>query len=73
MITNVFPINFREIGVPILLNEVQAARLLGVKPDTLQRWRREGKGPKSVRIGERSIRYTVSDLRAFIEDRGGAA
>lgn len=73
MITNVFPINLREIGVPILLNEVQAANILGVKPETLQRWRREGKGPKSVRIGDRSIRYTVSDLKAFIAARGGAA
>ncbi len=48
-----------------------AASFLGgsAKPlslSTLSNWRRDGIGPKFVRIGK-SIRYPVHELRAFME------
>jgi predicted DNA-binding transcriptional regulator AlpA len=44
-----------------LLNELQAARLLGLSSRTLQAWRSRGAGPAYVRAG-RAVRYRRSDL-----------
>ena len=47
----------------------EAAHFLGVQPDTLQKWRRRGYGPKwSTALGERSPRYWKRDLLAFMKD-----
>ena len=48
-----------------LVNEYRAAELLGVSVSTLRNWRFSGKGPRYFRVGDRSIRYDPSDLRAF--------
>lgn len=52
-----------------LLSEEEAAKLLGMKKQTLANWRTNGVGPKFVKVGGRSIRYKLSELLAFIEDR----
>lgn len=49
-----------------LLNERQAAMLLGMSARTLQEWRYRGGGPKFVKTG-RSIRYRRRDLMAWID------
>ncbi len=41
---------------------------LGVSEKTLEAWRREGKGPRFVKIG-RFIRYPLSGLVGFVEGR----
>ena len=47
----------------------EAARFLGVQPDTLQKWRRKGQGPNwSTALGERSPRYWKRDLIAFMNE-----
>lgn len=52
-----------------LLNEAQAAKLLGVKPTTLQVWRSTKRYPlQYVRVG-RLIRYRMSALQAFLTSR----
>jgi predicted site-specific integrase-resolvase len=47
------------------LNDVEAARYMGVSPHTLRSWRRNGKGPKYIRI-EGRILYLQSDLDAYL-------
>ncbi len=56
-----------------LLNEGEVAQLLQCTKSALRRWRREGRGPRFVRLG-RLIRYSPSDLEEFIEQNsvGGA-
>jgi hypothetical protein len=63
----------------VLLNERQAAILLGHPVRTLQAWRYRGGGPKFVKAS-RSVRYRRRDLLAWIEaatlentSQGGAA
>jgi len=49
-----------------LVDTKQAADILGVHYLTLQNWRSTGKSPKFVKCG-RSVRYRVSDLKAWLE------
>jgi excisionase family DNA binding protein len=49
-----------------LLDTKQAAGYLDLSPNTLDRWRYEGKGPHFVKLG-RAVRYRVQDLDAFLE------
>lgn len=44
----------------------QAAIFLGLKPNTLNVWRVQGRGPAYRKIG-RNVRYVESDLAAFLE------
>ena len=50
-----------------LLNEKQAAHLLGISPKTLRNWRYEGRGPVYRKTGRGAIRYRISDILKFIE------
>lgn len=52
-----------------LLNEHDAAELLGYSVRTLQKWRVVGGGPKFVKVSARSIRYRVKDLLDWIAER----
>ena len=54
------------------LTEQEAARLLRVSTRTLQRWRREGGGPRYRRLGPRRIVYAGADLDAFADGRAFA-
>jgi hypothetical protein len=47
------------------LNEKQLAERWGMTARTLQGWRASGKGPKFIRIGERSIFYRIEDVEAY--------
>lgn len=51
--------------LPNLLNESQAAKVLGVQMPTLRRWRWAGEGPTYFKVG-RAVRYDPADLTAFI-------
>lgn len=55
--------------LPILLSEVQAANLLGVKQRTLQQWRHRKCGPKYIKVGERMVRYRISDLNSWLSEK----
>ena len=50
---------------PTLLRPTEAARALGLHPQTLANFRHVGKGPEYVRIGS-AIRYDADGLRAFV-------
>jgi len=51
---------------PEYLDTQAAAQFIGLSPLTLEQWRSEGKGPTFCRVG-RAIRYSVQDLRAFMD------
>jgi hypothetical protein len=52
-----------------LVDEVEAASILGMKPQTLSVWRSTGRyALRFVKVG-RLVRYRVSDLLAFVESR----
>lgn len=47
-----------------LLRAAEAARVLGVAPQTLARWRVEGRGPRYRKVSSRVL-YDASDVDAF--------
>jgi predicted DNA-binding transcriptional regulator AlpA len=55
-----------------LLTRKQAAEVLGFQPQTLARWKWEGRAdrPPEVRVGNRAVRYRASELSKWIADRG---
>ena len=50
-----------------LINEKQAAEMFGCTASTFRKWRLQGKGPAFCRVG-RLVRYSESDLLAYLED-----
>ena len=49
-----------------LLDESEAASLLGLSVKTLRRWRWAGHPPRFIKLGG-AVRYDMTDLRAFKE------
>ena len=49
-----------------LLNTVQAAEMLGVRPNTLEIWRCRHVGPKYKKLGRRVL-YDQTDLEDFAD------
>lgn len=56
-----------------LLTRKQAAEVLGFQPQTLARWKWEGRAdrPPEVRVGPRAVRYRASELARWIAERCG--
>ena len=52
-----------------LVDEREAAAILDVAVNTLRNWRWKGQGPRARKLGLRAVRYSIADLRAFIEGR----
>ncbi|MEG3178189.1 helix-turn-helix domain-containing protein [Sphingomonas sp. RB3P16] len=46
----------------------EAARHLSLKPNTLEKMRTHGTGPRFVKLG-RVVRYRIADLEAYIAER----
>jgi len=59
------------LPVEPLLNTKEVARILGIHPNTLWKWRSKGYGPTPVQIGPkwdgRTYRYLRRDVERFIE------
>ena len=49
----------------MLLNENQVAQFLNCTKAALRRWRREGRGPRFVKIG-RLVRYRQEEIEDFV-------
>jgi len=49
-----------------LLREREAARYLNYAMKTLQSWRNQGVGPKYLKVGSRTVRYRLDDLKAWV-------
>jgi hypothetical protein len=50
-----------------LFTTIEAAKLLRLRPNTLEIWRWSGKGPRFLKLG-RACRYRRSDLEKFKND-----
>lgn len=50
------------------LNTEEASGYLGLKKNTLEIWRVQGRGPVFVKLG-RAVRYRLNDLEEFVEQR----
>ena len=55
-----------------LVTETEAAAILACAVQTLRNYRWKGIGPRTVRVGQRMVRYRRADLAAFIEAGNGA-
>ncbi len=58
-----------EIGV-MLLTATKAAGMLGVKPQTLARWRMDGRGPRFIRLGSTAksrTAYTQAEIERWLD------
>lgn len=51
-----------------LLTEREASAYLSISIGTLGNWRSVGRGPLYHKIGGRAVRYSMSDLRDFVND-----
>lgn len=49
-----------------LLQDTQAAEVLGIAVQTMRNWRYLGIGVPYVRLGSRTIRYDAADLERYI-------
>jgi hypothetical protein len=52
---------------PMLLRPTEAARALGLHPQTLANLRHEGRGPSFVKLGA-AVRYDAEALRLYCEE-----
>ena len=48
------------------VNDIEAARLLGIAQTTLIKWRQIGKGPPFLRLGRRVV-YSLGVLQAWAD------
>jgi hypothetical protein len=48
-----------------------AAAYLSVSVDTLRGWRRRRQGPRFLKLGAKSVRYSLRDLISFAEASPG--
>jgi hypothetical protein len=54
--------------VEALLTPRELGKLVGLKPRSLEEWRRLGKGPAFVRLsGKRNIRYRATTVKAWLD------
>jgi predicted DNA-binding transcriptional regulator AlpA len=53
------------------LSPREVSVLTGISIPQLEKWRREGAGPKHMRLSDRMVKYHVDELRNWIEKQGG--
>lgn len=56
-----------QVGPGPLLTTEDVARLLGVSEKLIHNWRYEGRGPRFVKLGHRTVRYRPEDVDSWIE------
>ncbi len=54
---------------PPLLDTPSTAKILGLKPRTLEEWRRRGGGPQFIRLSATCVRYSIDSLNEWISER----
>ncbi|MBW6499689.1 MAG: helix-turn-helix domain-containing protein [Bacteroidales bacterium] len=51
---------------PLVMNDADAAPLIGISVHTIRKMRSQGKGPAYIKCGK-SVRYRLADLEAYLE------
>ena len=54
---------------PTLLDTPSTAKALGLRPRTLEEWRRRGGGPQFIRLSATCVRYSIDSLNEWISER----
>ncbi len=54
-----------------IVRELHAAKQFGVDPSTMRRWRKEGTGPRPIKIGKRLYGYFSDELERWLNDPEG--
>ena len=54
---------------PRVLRTPAAADHLSLAPETLEKWRCAGGGPRFVRLGRRAVGYRITDLNLWLEQQ----
>lgn len=67
------PIVARDPLSPLVVSELEAARLVGLGIRTMQQLRAEGTGPRFVRLSARRLGYSLDDLRDWIASRSASS
>ena len=49
----------------------EVAELLGVHEVSVRRWRAKGQGPAYEKLGERTVRYRLSEIRRYQREQAG--
>ena len=52
-----------------VLTAASASELLTISIPVMERWRREGTGPRFIRLSARRVGYRLADLRAWMAER----
>lgn len=52
-----------------LLTQEELADILHVSPNTVACWRKRGNGPPYYKLGGRTIRYPLTEAKAWFESR----
>lgn len=60
------------MSLPVFLRLPQVAEALGVSPDTILAWAREGKFPPGRKLGPGVRAWTESEISDWIESRPSA-
>ena len=64
---------FSELDDAVLLSLNDTADVLDVHPQALKTWTRRGVGPKPIRIGGSTVRFSVGSIRRYLDERAKAA
>ncbi len=54
------------------LTETEVAEMLRCTKAALRKWRREGRGPRFIRVG-RLVRYRLADVEEFLESNASSS
>ena len=57
---------------PAFINRKELAAQLGVSDRTIRNWQNQGLVP-AIKIGKRTVRFSLTDVTTFLKKRGGAA
>jgi len=55
-----------EVKTIALLNEDQVALILNMRVTSLRNWRYQGRGPKFLKVGSRTVRYRPEAVEEFL-------
>lgn len=70
--SNTMPHDAANLTTGDLVDEREAAAILGVAVTTMRNWRWKEEGPRFRKLGTRLVRYHRADLQAFIEGKEAA-